>query len=62
MERESSISEVERFDNLKARYGTGILRSGIWIENKYVSEDNDGYFDTNPEMSRKEIYHIGVKS
>ena len=62
MEREDSIDEVVRFDNLKARYWTGVLFSWLWFENQYVNNEDSGYMEEDTKQDRKEIRHIGVKS
>ena len=62
MERENSIEEIIRFDNLKSRYGTGILFSWLSVESSYVNEWKGWYLESSPELDRKDIRHIWVKS
>jgi len=61
IKKEEVLKELKRYYYDKAKYGFGILMSGVWFDTQIMPTGNE-YFNTNSKVNFKDVYHIGVKN
>jgi len=62
IQRENTREEISDWDEKKARYGTGILFSGVRQDSQYVTTNIDSFYDDEATQELKKVYHIGIKT
>lgn len=64
VDRENVMKEIRKRDYDKAKYGTGILYSWLWVETKIINdaEWEWGFYNTKYKEKKINIRHIGVKN
>lgn len=59
---EEVVQEIRLFvDYNKARYGTGIVFSGLEIQSQFVAKDSTSYFGNEDDLERIDSVHIKVR-
>lgn len=63
IKKERIIEQIKvKFDFQSARYGTGILFSGLWTTHKFINASEKNEYLSKVDLTKKDKYHIGVKN